>query len=354
MSNRVAARARATLLLLLLLALAPLSCDETTPRGVALPRADATSPAVSAPMGPAAPKPVPGPSATADESASPDRSQAPSAASPSSTDAAVAPPESVTPDRAQIVVPPSIGKAEDRRPFVLLLHGYQGNGRSIAKHFGLVDLGVERRWLWAAPDGAEDSKRRRFWNAGSSCCDFERSGVDHLAQLGRLIERARAHPRVDPAKIVVVGYSNGGFMAHRLGCELEGIAAVGSIAGSPPADVTRCRATPPVVIQVHGDADEVVRFGGGNVLDRDDVTAQPGPVAGLAGWAKRAGCPPAAKPAGTLDLEPKIDGEETERLRFGPCASTIELWRVPGVGHDVASNRGAFVLLMAALLGEKP
>jgi poly(3-hydroxybutyrate) depolymerase len=143
-------------------------------------------------------------------------------------------------------------------------------------------------------------------------------------------------------------------MAHRLGCELEGIAAVGSIAGSPPSDVTGCRGMPPVVLQIHGEADEVVRFGGGRVLDRDDVAPHPGPVAGLAGWAKRAGCPAVSKPAGTLDLEPAIDGPETERLRFGPCASTIELWRVPGVGHDVASSRGAFVLLMDSLLRTSP
>ncbi|MBW2524270.1 MAG: dienelactone hydrolase family protein [Deltaproteobacteria bacterium] len=255
---------------------------------------------------------------------------------------------------ASIQVPKSVAEAKEKRPFVMLLHGYTGSGRAIASHLGLPALAEAKRLVWAAPDGAKEKSGRRFWNTGPACCDFDRIGVDHVAALEKLLRRARATALVDPDALYVVGYSNGGFMAHRLACELEGIAGIVSVSGLPPSDLGTCQATPSTVIQLHGNEDEIVRFGGGRVLDRTDVEPHPGVVQGMVAWAKRAGCGTAPYSLGKLDLESEIDGDETERLRFPSCANRMELWLVHGGRHAILGERRAFSAVIDQLLDQRP
>jgi polyhydroxybutyrate depolymerase len=251
-----------------------------------------------------------------------------------------------------IVVPASVAGSGTRRPFVLLLHGYSGSGSASARHFDLGGIGERRRFSWAAPDGGVDRHGARFWNAGPSCCDFDHSGVDHVAALSAILGAARANPAVDPDRLYVVGYSNGGFMAQRLGCELGGIAGIASVSGAAPTDLGHCPSSPRTVIHAHGDADVSVHFEGGRVLDRTDVAPHPSAVEGLLGWARHLGCEPRLTPLGRLDLEPATPGSETQRLGVAGCATRLELWRVGGGGHDIVATRPAFELLLSELMGE--
>jgi polyhydroxybutyrate depolymerase len=43
-----------------------------------------------------------------------------------------------------------------------------------------------------------------------------------VAYLGAVIDDVAAHYTVDPKRFFVIGHSNGGFMAHRLACEIGG------------------------------------------------------------------------------------------------------------------------------------
>ena len=250
------------------------------------------------------------------------------------------------------MVPASVRAASARRPFLLLLHGFGGSGAAIAKHVGLAALAEAERFSYATPDGALDRSKRRHWSTGASCCDFDRLGVDHVGQLRSVIDAARANPAVDPARIYVAGFSNGGFMAERLACEVPGIAGVLDVAGSSPSDVAACKAPPPgTVIHVHGDADPTVRVGGGTVLGRSDVAPHPAAADAVEGWAKRAGCGTAA-PAGTLDLEASLSDAETTRARHQGCSGRYELWTVAGGGHDIAGAPASFAQLVTTLLSE--
>lgn len=275
---------------------------------------------------------------------------------PSASKASPAPPASAVaappPTPPEIVVPASVASGGARRPFLLLLHGFGGGGAAIAKHVGLPALAETERFSYAAPDGSLDRSKRRHWNTGASCCDFDRIGLDHVAVLRGVIEAARANPAVDPARIYVAGFSNGGFMSERLACDIPGIAGVLDVAGSSPTDVATCKApAPATVIHVHGDDDPTVRVGGGTVLGRTDVAPHPSAASAVAGWAKRAGCG-TSSPAGTLDLEASLPEEETTRSRHQGCSGRYELWTVAGGGHDVASSPTAFARLVTTLLFE--
>ncbi|MCS6900102.1 MAG: dienelactone hydrolase family protein [Polyangiaceae bacterium] len=239
-----------------------------------------------------------------------------------------------------ITVPSSIQPGE-RRPFVLYLHGLGGSGKLLVNSFGVVTLAEEKRFVYAAPDGSQDSRKRRFWNAWGSCCDLEKSGVDHVKVLRELLAQAAAHPQVDPRQLFVVGFSNGGFMAHRLACEVEGIAGIASLAGAGPMPDETCVPRGSVaVLQVHGDEDEVILYQGGHPLKRTSLPRHPSALETVAGWALRNGCK-ATKPVatGSLDLEEGIPEAETQMELFPGCKRPVALWTVRGGNHYIGLHR---------------
>lgn len=241
-----------------------------------------------------------------------------------------------------VIVPKSLG-AGQRGPFVLFLHGLGASGSTLAKALGVAALSDKKRFAWAAPDGPTNRRGQRFWNASKACCDFDGAATDHVAELGAVLAAARTNPSVDPKRVFVVGYSNGGFMAHRLACTTAGIAGIVSIAGAGPADADPpCKPAAPVaVLQIHGDADDVVRYGGGRALSRADLAPHPSAIDTVTGWAKRDGCGAAPAAAGTLDLEKKLEGDETTVQRFAGCRKPVELWSVQGGSHFVAQSEAA-------------
>jgi len=70
-----------------------------------------------------------------------------------------------------------------------------------------------RQYLLLMPNRQKDSKGGRFWNATSKCCVDENSGVDDVAHLSGLVEQAKNRFAVDPARVYLIGHSNGGYMS---------------------------------------------------------------------------------------------------------------------------------------------
>jgi polyhydroxybutyrate depolymerase len=262
-----------------------------------------------------------------------------SAPNPPVADAAAvaAQPPRVAPDA--IHVPSTL---TDKGPLVIFLHGLGSSGPGLVNALGVAKLAADRKFAWAAPDGAMSSKGQRFWNASKACCDFDLVPIDHVQELRALVAAAASHPRVDPKRIYVIGLSNGGFMAHRLACEVDGIAAIASLAGAGPADGETCTPRHPVaVLEMHGDHDETIRYEGGHALSRQSLPAHPSARATVAGWAQRNGCKKGPKLAGSLDLDDRLEGAETEVLRYAGCERAVELWTVHGGNHFVGTGRKA-------------
>ncbi len=234
---------------------------------------------------------------------------------------------------------------------MLVLHGFGVSSALLLAKSGLAAFAAEKRFAYAVPDGNRNADGRPFWNAGPSCCDTDETGVDDLARLTALLDVARADPRVDVNQVHVIGYSNGGFMAHRLACSAgERLAAVISVSGAaPPADSV-CAGSPGLaVLEIHGQQDPFVRFEGGTVLNRSDFSAHPSAVGTIRGWAARLGCAESVHAGPERDLEPQLPGTETEVQQFQNCRGAAELWTVRGGGHYVALQRPAFDAMWAFL-----
>jgi polyhydroxybutyrate depolymerase len=171
--------------------------------------------------------------------------------------------------------------------------------------------------------------------------------------LDDVIEHALKTNLVDPRRVFVVGYSNGGFMAHRLACDLSGrIAAVVSIAGAGPRPEEGCEPKVPVrVLQIHGDADDIVSYTGGRLFGKAEFPLHVSAPDTLSSWARRLGCAGAPSDGGRLDLSDKKWGAETRVLRHTECRSgAVELWTVAGGDHYVAMRAPAQELIWKFLM----
>ncbi len=206
------------------------------------------------------------------------------------------------------------------------------------------------------PTGRPDGKGRRFWNASSACCDFEKSGVDHVASLGALIATARRMPVVDPSRIFVIGFSNGAFMAHRLACSVPGIAGFVSVAGSAPNDGDPpCKPVAPVAaLEIHGDADTAVAFDGGHVLKMNELPAHRSAMDSAHVWSVVDGCASGPDEKARLDLQASLPGAETIDLRFSGCKAPVALWRVTGGDHFIAASKPAVEAMWGFLVSSVP
>lgn len=271
--------------------------------------------------------------------ATPDGSVAGDASSaPPSGDAAPDPelPSTIGPsERPAALVVPRAHDGTTPLPAVVLLHGYGANGVGQDLYFGLSRAARTEGFYTLLPDGTVDSSGRRFWNATHWCCDFGGTGVDDVAYLKALLDELE--DLVPISAIFFVGHSNGGFMSYRMACELsDRISAIASLAGSDFADDNDCVPARAVsVLQIHGDADEVIPYDGA-------VGLYPSAGDAVLRWAERAGCDPSAAELGEpLDLDTSLAGAETETLRYetGCSGAAAELWTIRDGSHIPALGR---------------
>ena len=213
-------------------------------------------------------------------------------------------------------------------PLVVGLHGYTSNATELDSYFGLTAAAAERGFVLALPEGTVDPSGDQFWNAlEGGCCDFSGSGVDDSTFVSRLIDEVAAAHAIE--RVVLVGHSNGAYLAHRVACDhADQVTAIAALAGALPVDVARCAPSRAVtVLHVHGDADDVVGYGGGRGGASAPDTA--------ATWAGFDGCAATPEQTAALDLERLLPGAETEVLRYGDCrdGAAVELWTIVGGGH---------------------
>ena len=233
-------------------------------------------------------------------------------------------------------VPPSaMGKPA---PVVVLLHGYGASGQAQSSYFDFDAAATKHGFILAKPDGKTNGLGSKYWNATAACCSIPSDPTDDVAYITSIVDDLKASQRVDAKRVYAVGHSNGGFMAHRLGCDRSNVfAAIVSLAGM--VDPAKCAPTDKIsVLQVHGDADAVIKYEGGN------TTGNPNPYPSvdttLATWAQKNGCSGQRAAKGTLDLNCNagsvpLPGEETKRESFDGCPAGIDvsLLRINGGGH---------------------
>jgi polyhydroxybutyrate depolymerase len=173
-------------------------------------------------------------------------------------------------------------------PLVIVLHGATGNARTMYE-WDAVNMNVkadERKFIAVYPDGTGNTEAQVFfWNA-AHCCGFAYlRDVDDVGFIRLLIETLTVELNLDPERIFVTGFSNGGMLAHRLGAELPDLIAAiaplaATIGGRSTADADLAMIPQPIapipVIMFHGLEDQEVPYEGGHIVarqGREDISA---------------------------------------------------------------------------------
>lgn len=220
-------------------------------------------------------------------------------------------------------------------PLIIGLHGYTAESPYAQNYFALGKVADEKGILTVYPSGSKDTNGYLFWNATPACCNFDSNSVDDEAYLLSIIDSVSKDHTVDPARIYIIGHSNGGFMAHRMACnQSDRIAAIVSLAGATYSNPKSCNPTSPVsVLQIHGSNDEVISYTGGYLFS----SAYPSARRTIDLWGKLNEC--GKKPYRVLprlDLDRKISGLETTVLRYKGCktGANSELWTINKGKHS--------------------
>jgi len=183
-----------------------------------------------------------------------------------------------TPRSARIHVAPSYDPTRPT-PVILDFHGYALSAAQQEEMSGLNPKADREGFIAVHPEGTGALKG---WNAGACCGTAALAGVDDLGFVDELLVELDAVLCVDPKRIYATGFSNGGFLAHRLACEraqvFAAVAAVAGVMGMPSCAPTR----PVPVLQIHGTGDVVVPYLGGPSF--------PSVASTVDGWTGRDGC----------------------------------------------------------------
>jgi poly(3-hydroxybutyrate) depolymerase len=96
------------------------------------------------------------------------------------------------------------------------------------------------------------------------------------------------------------------------------------------------------VLEVHGDADPMVAYGGGHLLSDPRLPEHASVQKTMTDWAARLGCRSDAAEGPAIDLERRYPGPETRVARYEACErGSLELWTVTGGNHYLAFHEPA-------------
>ncbi|MFW5748957.1 MAG: alpha/beta hydrolase family esterase [Chloroflexota bacterium] len=207
---------------------------------------------------------------------------------------------------------------ETGAPLVISLHGFGSNSRQQAEFSQWNAIAEEVGAVVVYPQGYGMPPR---WNAGV----IPGGGfTDDVTFINDLIDHMNASLCIDPGRVYVNGFSNGGGMSHYLACNLaDQITAVGMVAGAYPTLDLPCEPGEPVpVIAFHGGADQIVPYDGSGTFFR-----LPPVDAWAAAWAERNGCDPEP------DSEVIVEG--IDRVTYSGCEdnATVVLYTIADGDH---------------------
>ena len=167
--------------------------------------------------------------------------------------------------RSYMVYRPETLAADRPVSLVIGLHGANASGLVMSLFSGFNDLADRNNIVMAYPDSYGP-----LWNDGRVDMDSIAftNGVDDVQFLVQLIDAMVDGYHVDPRRVYVAGFSNGGMMALRLGIAAsDRIAAVACVSGLLSKHLSMQRPKRPVpLLMIHGTEDRTVPWGGGVLM----------------------------------------------------------------------------------------
>jgi len=217
-------------------------------------------------------------------------------------------------------------------PGIIMLHGATGSGTRMQSVTAMDAIAEENNFAVAYPDGTDIGKDvgGYAWNAGACCGKPVTTGIDDVAFISAVIDELVANHGVDPERVYLAGFSNGGMLSYRFACDsglgISGIAVVGGALNVESCDAPSAL---PVLI-IHGTADPTVPYNGGPPAkasaDRIGSWENASVATAAAYWADRNSC------AGH-SIETVADSVIDDTYDGCADGSSLEVVSLEGVAH---------------------
>lgn len=217
---------------------------------------------------------------------------------------------------------------------VIVLHGSSGSAEDMEVTTGLDSISEEGRFLVAYGQGVQGAGGLfpSDWNAGQCCGAAARENIDDVGYVTAIIAAVAKDLALDKQRIYVAGFSDGGRMAHHIGCQLSTtVAAIAVVSGSIEDD--DCHPAKPVaMIAIHGTSDDQVDY------YQPTLTAPPSVVPGtdtlppaIQFWAATNGCKTFTQTHPATDVT---------RTGFASCTNDVVFYSIAGGVHAWPGDPG--------------
>ena len=239
---------------------------------------------------------------------------------------------------------PSTYSPEQPLPLIIYFHGYSGNWTQGVDLNQTADAESNSYIIaFGAGTPSEEGRHVLGWNGGRCCLFNTTIPVDDVTYARIVVAETSKLVAVAKNRVYAMGWSNGGFMAERLGCEawdlFNGVAADASavILGDGYEDgLSKCdtafQGGHIDYIHFHGTIDTVVPWIGGH----DTRERLPSVLENISRWVARNGCD-------QMQKQTYNDGKNFTNLLWPNCRNqtSVELmtvWFAPHAWWSVGNS----------------
>lgn len=160
-------------------------------------------------------------------------------------------------NRSFIYYTPASWTQDQSLPVLFVLHGLLQDATSIMDITNFNDIAEANNFIVCYPDGVNSA-----WNANMNVSISQADDIGFLEELSLYMQN---NFNTDPSKQYLTGFSNGGFMCHKMLCESsQCFAAVATVAGTM-SDTVYQNCNPQNIsdiLHIHGTLDTPVPYGG--------------------------------------------------------------------------------------------